>query len=145
MSAEILKATNDDISDITRLLKAESLPPDDMERWIDNFFLLKIDGITAGAAGIEIWGSTGLFRSFVVAPEQRSKGFGQQLYDSVISLCGEFGLTSIVLLAKGTTGFFEKRSFKFIARDEVPAEVKNSIQFQLDECKIYDVMIKELN
>ena len=145
MSAEILKATNDDIKDIAKLLEAENLPPDDMERWIENFFVLKIDGITAGAAGIEVWGNTGLFRSFVVAPEQRSKGFGQQLYDSVISLFGEIGLTAIVLLSKGGSGFFEKEGFRFIPRSDVPSEAKNSVQFNLDGCKIYDVMIIELN
>ena len=144
MSAAIVKATIDDIKDITQLLEAENLPPDDLEKWIDNFFLLRIDGITAGAAGIEVWGNTGLFRSFVVTPEQRSKGFGQQLYDSIISLSGEIGLTAIVLLSKGVSGFFEKEGFRFIPRSEVPSEAKNSVQFNLDECKIYDVMIKEL-
>ena len=144
MSAEIIKATIDDIKDIRELLEAENLPPDDLEKWIDNFFVLRIDYITAGAAGIVVWGNTGLFRSFVVAPEQRSKGFGQQLYDSIISLSGEIGLTAIVLLSKGASGFFEKEGFRFIPRSEVPSEAKKSVQFNLDECKIYDVMIREL-
>ncbi len=144
MSAEIVKATIDDIKDITELLEAENLPPDDLERWIENFFVLRIDGITAGAAGIEVWGNTGLFRSFVVTPEQRSKGFGQQLYDSIISLSKDTGLTAIVLLSKGASGFFEKEGFRLIPRSEVPSEAKKSVQFNLDECKIYDVMIKEL-
>ncbi len=121
MSTEILKATIDDIKDITELLEAENLPPDDLERWIDNFFVLRIDGITAGAAGIEVWGNTGLFRSFVVAPEQRSKGFGQQLYNSIISLSRDAGLTTIVLLSKGASGFFEKEGFRLIPRSEVPS------------------------
>ena len=144
MSTEILKAKVEDIKDITQLLEAENLPPDDLERWIDNFYVLRIDGITAGAAGIEVWGNTGLFRSFVVAPEQRSKGFGKQLYESIISLSGEVGITAIVLLSKGVSGFFEKEGFRFIPRSEVPSEVKRSVQFSLDECKIYDVMIKQI-
>ena len=36
----ILKATNDDIPAITMLLKETNLPPDDLERWIDNFLVL---------------------------------------------------------------------------------------------------------
>jgi len=140
----ISKATVDDIEPLSRLLRKENLPPDDIEKWIDHFLVLKDGNITVGGVGIEIWGEIGLFRSFVIAEEYRSKGFGNKLYDTIMLKAKKMNLHSLVLLAKGTVGFFEKNGFRFISRDELPLEVKNSVQFNLKECEIYKVMIKQL-
>lgn len=140
----ISNATVDDIEPLSRLLKKENLPPDDIEKWIDHFMVLKDGNITVGGVGLEIWGEIGLFRSFVIAEEYRSKGFGNELYYAIMLKAKKMDLHSIVLLAKGTVGFFEKNGFSFISRDELPLEVKNSVQFNLKECEIYKVMIKQL-
>ena len=140
----ISKATVDDIKPLSRLLKKENLPPDDIEKWIDHFLVLKDGNMTVGGVGLEIWGEIGLFRSFVIAEEYRSKGFGNKLYDTIMLKAKKMNLHSLVLLAKGTVDFFEKNGFSFISRDELPLEVKNSVQFNLKECEIYKVMIKQL-
>lgn len=140
----ISKAALDDIDPLTQLLRKENLPPDDIENWIDHFLVLKNGNITIGGAGLEIWGEIGLFRSFVIAEEYRNKGYGVELFDAIMVYAEKMKLQSIVLLAKGTVGFFEKNGFNFISRNELPSEVKNSVQFNLKECEIYKVMIKQL-
>lgn len=141
----ILKATKDDIPAITMLLKETNLPPDDLERWIDNFLVLTIDGKIEGCIGLEQWDSIGLLRSFVVSENFRSRGLGSRLYLKLIALAKEMNLSSIILLAMAASDFFEKNGFKFINRNETPKSVNNSVQFRLDECRAYNVMKLDLN
>ena len=141
----ILKATNDDIPAITMLLKETNLPPDDLERWIDNFLVLTIDGKIEGCIGLEQWEGVGLLRSFVVSENYSSRGLGIRLYTKLIALAKEMNLSSIILLAMAASEFFEKNGFKFINRNETPKSVNNSVQFRLDECRAYNVMKLDLN
>ena len=145
MESIILKATNDDIPAITMLLKETNLPPDDLERWIDNFLVLTIDGKIEGCIGLEQWEAVGLLRSFVVSENYRSRGLGIRLYTKLIALAKDMNLSSIILLAMAASDFFEKNGFKFINRNETPKSVNNSVQFRLDECKSYNVMKLDLN
>ncbi len=145
IKSNISNATRDDISAITTLLKEANLPPNDLERWIDNFFVLTVEGKIEGCIGLEHWENDGLLRSFVVSEDYRSKGFGIELYTELISLAKVMNLSSILLLAEGASDFFEKNGFKIIKRNEAPESVKNSIQFKLEECRVYKVMKLELN
>ena len=145
MKSNILNATRDDIPAITTLLKEVNLPPDDLERWIDNFFVLTIEGKIEGCIGLEQWENDGLLRSFAVSEDYRSKGFGIELYNKLLAAAQAMNLNSILLLAKGASDFFEKNGFEFIDRNGSPESVKNSIQFTLEECRVYKVMKLELN
>lgn len=145
MESIILNATQNDIPAITSLLRKAGLPPDEIERWIDNFFVLNIDGKIEGSIGLEQWENEGLLRSFVVSEEFRSKGHGIDLYDRLLVLGKERKLNSILLLAMGASKFFIKNGFQFINRDDVPESIGNSIQFKLEECKVYNVMKLELD
>lgn len=140
----ISKAGIEDIETLSRLLRNENLPPDDIEKWIDYFLVLKDNDITIGGVGLEVWGEIALFRSFVIAENYRNKGLGKELYDAIMLKAKKMNLHSIVLLAKGAIGFFENRGFSFISREELSPEIKNSVQFNLKECEIYKVMIKQL-
>ena len=141
----ILKATKDDIPAITTLLNESDLPPDDLERWIDNFLVLTIEGKIEGCIGLEQWDAVGLLRSFVVSENYRSRGLGIRLYTKLIALAKDMNLSSIILLAMAASDFFEKNGFKFINRNETPKSVNNSVQFRLDECRAYNVMKLDLN
>ena len=145
MNINIIPATGKDIPFITALLLDADLPPDDLERWIDNFLMLSVEGKTVGCIGLEIWGKVGLLRSFVISENYRSKGLGIKLYDRLIALAKAMNLSSILLLAIGASIFFEKNGFKFIDRNEAPESVKKSIQFNLEECRVYNVMKLDLD
>jgi len=145
VESNILKATKDDIPAITTLLNESNLPPDDLERWIDNFLVLTIEGKIEGCIGLEQWDSVGFLRSFVVSENYRSRGLGIRLYTKLIALAKEMNLSSILLLAMEASDFFENNGFKFIKRNEAPKSVNNSVQFKLDECKTYNVMKLDLN
>lgn len=140
----ISKATIDDIEPLSKLLRKENLPPDDIEKWIDYFLVMKDGTIIIGGVGLEVWGKTGLFRSFVIAENYRAKGLGKELYNRIMLTAKKMNLGCVVLLAKGSTGFFEKNGFNFISRNDVPIEAKDSIQFNLPECEVYSVMMKNI-
>ena len=144
METNILKATKDDIPAITTLLNESNLPPDDLERWIDNFLVLTIEGKIEGCIGLEQWDVVGLLRSFAVSENYRSRGLGIRLYTKLIALAKDMNLSSIILLAMAASDFFEKNGFKFINRNEAHESVKNSVQFKLDACKAYSVMKLDL-
>jgi len=145
VNVNIIPATGFDIPFITKLLLNAELPPDDLERWIDNFLLLYVNGNTVGCIGLEIWGKVGLLRSFVISEDYRSKGLGIKLYDRLLALAKAMNLSSILLLAIGASIFLEKNGFKFIDRNEAPESVKNSIQFKLEACRVYNVMKLDLD
>lgn len=145
MNINIIPAAGNDIPFITALLLDAELPPDDLETWIDNFLLLSVEGKTVGCIGLEIWGKVGLLRSFVISEDYRSKGLGIKLYNRLMALAKEMKLTTVLLLVKGASIFFQKNGFKFIDRNEVPESVKKSIQFKLEECREYDVMKLDFN
>ena len=145
VESNILKATKDDISAITTLLNESNLPPDDLERWIDNFLVLTIEGKIEGCIGLEQWDGVGLLRSFVVSENYRSRGLGIRLYTKLIALAKEMNLSSIILLVMAASDFFEKNGFKFIKRNEAPKSVNNSVQLKLDECRAFNVMKLDLN
>ena len=145
MNINIIPAAGNDIPFITALLLDADLPPDDLETWIDNFLLLSVEGKTVGCIGLEIWGKVGLLRSFVISEDYRSRGLGIKLYNRLMALAKEMKLSTVLLLVKGASIFFEKNGFKFIDRNEVPESVKKSIQFKLEECREYDVMELNLN
>lgn len=145
MNINIIPATGKDIPFITKILLDAGLPPDELETWIDNFLLLSVEGKTIGCIGLETWGKVGLLRSFVISEDYRSKGLGIKLYNRLIALAKEKKLSSILLLAKGASIFFEKNGFKFIDRNDAPESVKKSIQFNLEECRVYNVMKLDIN
>jgi amino-acid N-acetyltransferase len=123
-------ATERDLEATEELLSESDLP---LEGVADNFadFLVAEDrGRIIGAIGLERFGSIGLLRSAVVAPEHRAAGVGHQLVERMIERAVEDGIGELYLLTTTAEKYFPRFGFVPTTRAAVPDAVKESAEFQ---------------
>ncbi len=82
-----------------------------------------------GAAGVERYGTSGLFRSAVVDPDRRGLYIGDQLTRNRINWALEQGIQNLFLLTTTAERYFPRFGFTRIDRDDVPVEVRESLEF----------------
>ena len=119
-----------DLPGLVELLSALGLPVAGVEEHIDNFLLTFQGGSLAACAGLERYGSTALLRSVAVAEGHRGRGLAQRLVAQLIDIARDDGIESVLLLTITAAGFFERFGFRAISRDEAPASVQGSVEFQ---------------
>ena len=88
-------------------------------------------GRIIGSAALEIHGSEALLRSVAVEPTWRGSGLGRRLTEAALALAGRLGLSRVYLLTETAERFFPKFGFREVKRDEVPAGVRESVEFRL--------------
>ena len=120
-----------DLSSIRALLDEARLPHTDI---VDGsgarFWILRAGGRTIGAVGLETYGSSGLLRSLVVAPEARGSGLGGRLVDALEDAARSSGVRRLVLLTQTAETFFSHRGYAVIDRADAPAELRDSTEFR---------------
>ena len=89
----------------------------------------RLDGRVVGAAALEEYDGGVLLRSVVVAEEFRNGGVGQQLTAAALEAAMRRGHRAAYLLTTTAGDFFSRFGFVAIDRADVPADVKQSIEF----------------
>ena len=130
MGVDFRAASLADLPTIVELLSASGLPLSGVEGHIENFLLIFQDGSLAACAGLERYGATALLRSVAVAEQHRGEGLAQSLVAQLIDIARADGTESLLLLTITAAGFFERFGFRAISRDQAPAAVQSSVQFQ---------------
>lgn len=82
-----------------------------------------------GAAGVEVYGRAGLLRSVVVAAAQRGTGLGKALTADRLAWARSQRLEEVYLLTTTAADFFARLGFERVAREAVPAAVRESREF----------------
>ena len=127
---EIRGARAEDRDAVAALLERTALPPDGLdEQFGEPYAVAVADGRIVGAAGVEVYGDAGLLRSVAVDPAWQGKGLGQRLTEERLRWAASRGLDSVYLMTTTAAGFFPRLGFAPVARDEVPAAVRGSLQF----------------
>ena len=112
------------------LLEAEGLPTIDLAGDSKCYFgFRKSGGELVAAGGLEVFGSTAILRSCVVAPDRKGQGFGGRLIAAIIDAASQRQVERLFLLTESAAPFFLKHGFHETARDAVPAEIAGSAQF----------------
>jgi amino-acid N-acetyltransferase len=88
------------------------------------------DGELAAVAGLEVCCDNALLRSVAVRPEWRSRGLGRELVSRVIAEAEARGLDTLYLLTTTAERYFPRFGFAPVARDAVPAEVRDTVEFR---------------
>jgi len=83
-----------------------------------------------GAAAVEVYADGALLRSVVVSPTAQGLGLGHQLTAAALSVAKARGSQAAFLLTTTAERFFPKLGFERVSRDDVPASVQASIEFQ---------------
>ena len=88
-------------------------------------------GAIVGSAALEVHGSEALLRSVAVDPAWQGSGLGRRLTQAALGLASRLGLSRVYLLTETAEKFFPKFGFREVKRDEVPAGVRDSVEFRL--------------
>src|SRR5262249_6838063 len=119
-SVRLRSARPEDLTEVTRLLAEADLPtaglPSDL-RW---FTVADQAGRLLGAAGLELYGHSGLLRSVVVDSGVRSTGLGTALVQRVLADSAAEGVVDVYLLTTTAEQYFLRHGFERIPRDTVP-------------------------
>lgn len=111
------------------LLKSTGLPTDDLRLGKHVMVCYYDDETLVGTGGLEIYGDYALIRSISVKMGARGLSLGSFIISDLLDQAREKKLKAIYLLTESAHGFFLKKGFKDISREDVPAVVKGSSEF----------------
>jgi amino-acid N-acetyltransferase len=111
------------------LLRSSSLPADDLNFKKDLLVGYYEDGNMVGTGALEVYGSYALLRSLSVKLGTRGKALGTAITEHLISEAKKRSLKGIYLLTETAHGFFLRKGFVDVARDNVPEPLKASSEF----------------
>jgi amino-acid N-acetyltransferase len=127
----VIQAAEDgDLPAVRRLLEAQHLPLDGIDEHVSTMVVAKKGSEVVGAAAVEVYADGALLRSVVVDPMVQGQGLGHRLSDAALSIAKDRGTHTAFLLTTTAEKFFPKLGFEPIVRDDVPASVQASIEFQ---------------
>jgi len=130
LKPDVRGARTSDLPGVRRLLRDCNLPEDGIEdQFPKSFVVAENDGELIGVAAIKEYGSAGLLRSVAVAEACRSRAVGGHLVAECLERAKLRGSTEVYLLTLDAQGYFESFGFAVLDRDQVPAEVAASREF----------------
>ena len=127
--AQIGAATPDDMPMVVALLEQTRLPVDGLREHIITTLVARRDGRIVGSAALERYVDGVLLRSVAVAPELRHHGVGNQLTSAALRLATTLRAPAVYLLTTTAAHYFPRFGFEPIDRDDVPAGVRQSVEF----------------
>jgi amino-acid N-acetyltransferase len=133
MSFDHLKigpATVQDLDEVLVLLQECDLPVDGVDQHIGTFIVARDGERLVGCGGAEAYQFAALIRSVAVAEDQRGSGLGRRIVRELLDRLSSRGLREFYLLTTTAEGYFKKRGFKPIDRDEVHPQLLSSAEFQ---------------
>ncbi len=129
-SALIRGASMTDLPAVERLLRENQLPLDGVREALGAFLVAESDGALVGVAGLEVCCEHALLRSVAVVPAWRSRGLGRELVTRIIADAESRGIQALYLLTTTADRYFPSFGFERIPRDDVPADVQATREFQ---------------
>src|SRR6266571_5154154 len=129
----IAAATAADVEAIKALLTENDLPVAGVDDHWKTFVIARDGQKVVGCGGSEAYSFAALIRSIAVHPEYRSHGVGRRIVRQLLDRLSARGIREFYLLTTTAEGYFRKRGFKKIDRDEVHPQLLASREFQ-DAC-----------
>jgi len=125
--AEIAKPG--DLQVIAALLQKNNLPVDDLDTGKQIFWTVRYDEQIGGVIALEVYNGFGLLRSMATQEQFRNKGVASVLVEALLEEAGKMGLKEVYLLTETAEKYFERRGFEKVSRENVPDEIKQSVEF----------------
>ncbi len=135
------KLDNSERDKLKMLLKTEKLCFNDVNTNGVHLFEVKIVDHIVGYFGIELFGSYALFRSMVVKPAARNKGYGELIWQQARQKLLDKKAKEVFLLTNTAASFFSKQGFIEIPRSSVPDAIATTTEF-VDFCPSDSVCMK---
>lgn len=116
---------------IKQLLAACDLPIEDIRSsLLRHFWVAGEIKSLSGVVGLEIVGKDALLRSLAVAAHARGKGLGKQLTAKAEQHAQNSQVDSLYLLTLTAAEFFKKLGYQVVKREDAPATLQNTTEFQ---------------
>lgn len=129
VNAQIGAATPDDMPTVFAVLEQNRLPVDGLREHIVTTLVARREGRIVGSAALEPYVDGVLLRSVAVAPELHHQGIGNQLTSAALRLATTLRAPAVYLLTTTAEHYFPQFGFEPIDRDDVPAGVRQSVEF----------------
>jgi amino-acid N-acetyltransferase len=123
------KACDTDIEKICRLLEEDQLPTVDIKTGAQEFLLAEDEDGIAGNIGLESYEDVGLLRSMVVSSNKRNAGIASALVEQLLAYASGKGIRKLYLVTNTAEGYFERKGFRKINREEVDEKLLVSAEF----------------
>lgn len=121
-----------DLGRALELLRQHKLPDAGVVEQFGHFLVVREDTQLIGVGGIEVHAPYGLLRSVAVDPAYRETGVGDCLVRGALELAsGKLRLKALYLLTTTAQRYFERYGFHACAREEAPAEIRDSWEFRV--------------
>ena len=130
MDVRIERASDADGPSILQLLQGAGLPVDGLVEHLNTAFVARDGAAIVGCAALETYADGALLRSVTVAPAARGRGVGQRLTQAAVTLAQSVGMPAVYLLTTSAESYFPKFGFVPTTKEQVPASVKQSIEFR---------------
>ena len=140
----IERACPSDLSEVLALLERHSLPLAGVADHVDTLVVARDDGRIVGAAAVELYTGGALLRSVVVDTSVQGTGLGHRLTEAALNIAREHNMDTVFLLTTTAERFFPKLGFRQISREDLPASVQASVEFQSACPSSATVMRREL-
>lgn len=127
------------------LLRSSNLPADDLNFKKDLLIGYFEGNVLVGTGGLEIYDGVALLRSLSVKLGIRGRSVGTTITEYLLDEARNRNVKGVYLLTEKAHGFFLKKGFKDVSRDEVPESLKTSSEFSRICPTTAAVMYLELN
>lgn len=122
-------ARPDDLPAMLDLLARVQLPPDGLRDHLATALVAWSGGAVVGSAALEVYADGALLRSLAVDPALQRQGLGRRLTEATLEKARALGVTRIFLLTETAADFFLRFGFRPVGRAQVPAGVRQSVEF----------------
>lgn len=123
-------ARDADLAEVRALAAQCELPVEGIADQFPRGYVVARRGATmVGAAGLETYDASGVLRSVMVAPGERSTGLGVALTANRLVDARERSLDAVYLLTTTAAPFYARFGFQDFPRPEVPAAIAQSPEF----------------
>lgn len=123
---EPIKPGTSAFHEMSALLAAEGLPTGDLPEGGARYLAYGTDAF----GGLARFGSHGLLRSIVVAPNRRGEGLGALMLEELVAEARTLGIRDLWLLTTSAREFFARQGFDARSRSEAPPEIAGTPQFK---------------
>ena len=125
-----ISLTTEHLAAAKGLLQGNDLPFDDCDLHIENFIGVFDQQSLVGMGGIEVHGDLGLLRSVAIDETARGQGLGSAIVNYLHEQARSKGLRYLYLLTETAEAYFLAKGYEYQAREDLPAEIKSTEQFQ---------------
>lgn len=124
-----------DLTAVFSLLRQANLPTEGVAEHLGRFFVAEVEGAIIGCVGLEVYGQKALLRSLAVTRAFQNRGLGSRLTEHSLCQAASLSLDEVFLLTTTAEGFFKRFGFTKIAREDVPEQIRQSVEFRLNCCE----------